>query len=225
MFNLISKIQNILVKKQENDLDLLKYKDLRITSRPTELEQKIPFKYFILPKPPANSSQKTKQELDELIKINAGRDIKTDTTIIQIDEDPSIIYRYFLKRQKLVFNKKLFDSLYDVLFNIVFDLKLHFNRPRPNQIAEFYGLKIDVLQTDTHQTPSYPSGHVAYATLAEMVITEEYPEFTDEVQALTDKVAFARVKQGVHFQSDNEASMKLVRTIYNDLKKYVTETK
>jgi len=225
MFNLISKIQNIIVKKQANDLDLLKYKDLRITSRPTELEQKIPFKYFILPKPPANSSQKTKQELDELIKINAGRDIKTDTTIIQIDEDPSIIYRYFLKRQKLVFNKKLFDSLYDVLFNIVFDLKLHFNRPRPNQIAEFYGLKIDVLQTDTHQTPSYPSGHVAYATLAEMVITEEYPEFTDEVQALTDKVAFARVKQGVHFQSDNEASMKLVRTIYNDLKKYVTETK
>lgn len=225
MFNLISKIQNILVQKQENDLDLLKYKDLRITSRPTELEQKIPFKYFILPKPPANSSQKTKQELDELIKINAGRDIKTDTTIIQIDEDPSIIYRYFLKRQKLVFNKKLFDSLYDVLFNIVFDLKLHFNRPRPNQIAEFYGLKIDVLQTDTHQTPSYPSGHVAYAALAEMVITEEYPEFTDEVQALTDKVAFARVKQGVHFQSDNEASMKLVRTIYNDLKKYATETK
>ena len=44
-------------------------------------------------------------------------------------------------------------------------LKYYFNRPRPEQIAPYYEYRINVMYTETHHTPSYPSGHTIYAEL------------------------------------------------------------
>lgn len=221
MFSLIKSIQSIIANNKHQKLKNLKYKDLLIYGRPTELEKVLPFNYFVIETPAANDSQETKKDLEKTIDANSTRNPKTDITVLAIDEDPKIMHVSFAKNKKIVFDNHKFEVMYNVLYDILKDLKYYFNRPRPNQIAEFYGTNLNVLNTKTHHTPSYPSGHVAYAALAEMIIAEEYPEYTDELQELTNKVSFARMKQGVHFESDNIASIQLVRTIYNDLKNYV----
>lgn len=220
MFHIISTIQDILLSNKKHKLQDLKYKDLRYHTRPTELEKQLPFNYFIVDTPPSNDSDLTKKELDEVISTNLTRNPTTDQTVLAIDKDPLVLYKSLLQNKKLIFPQKQFDIMYHILYDIVMDLKFYYNRPRPNQIAEFYGININVLNTGTHSTPSYPSGHVAYAKLAELLIKDTYPDLDEETEKLTEKVAYARIKQGVHFSSDNLASHTLVSAIYQDLNKY-----
>lgn len=220
MFKLISNIQDILLQKKDKALNNLGYKNLRFHSRPTELEQVLSFNYFIIDTPPSNNSITTKKELDEVIRLSNSRNQDTEQTILLIDKDPLVLYKAFLKTKNLVFPKEKFDTMYHLLYNIIMDIKLYYNRPRPNQISEFYSIDINVLHTDTHATPSYPSGHVAYAKLAELVIKETYPDLDGQIEKLTEKVGYARIKQGIHFKSDIDASLVLVPSIYNELKKY-----
>ena len=43
-------------------------------------------------------------------------------------------------------------------------------------MAHYYNIEINVLITDTHQTPAYPSGHTMYAELAAHMLSDMYPE-------------------------------------------------
>lgn len=218
MFRLISSIQDFLVQKKRNFLKELKYKDLRHHERPTDLEKKIPFNYFIIPDPDTNDSKKVKTELDAVVLASNNRTKEIENTILLIDKDPLIIYKSFLDKQNLIFPQAQFESLYHILYDIVLDLKYYYNRPRPNQIAEFYNIDINILNTQTHSTPSYPSGHSAYAKLAELLIKDVYPDInTNKLNELTKKVGLARIKQGIHFESDVLAAELLVSTIYSSL--------
>jgi acid phosphatase (class A) len=217
MFHIIAAIQDILLDNKKKKFHDLKYKNFRYSKRPTELEKKIPFNYFVIDQPPNNESDLTKQELDEVFSSSQNRNKEIEETILLIDKDPLIIYKHFLKVKNLEFPQQKFDEMYDILYDIIKDLKIYFNRPRPNQIAEFYNLNINVLNTHTHDTPSYPSGHVAYAKLAELLIKDTYPNLDGDLIKITEKVKLARIKQGVHFPSDNEASEKLVTMIYKSL--------
>lgn len=225
MFSLIKKIQDILVNKKQTELDNLVYKNYTYRDRPTELEAKLPFEYVdVISGPPANTSEVTKKEIQYLIKETNNMPPHVVKTILLIDKDPLIIYKNVLKQHELDFPQEEFDILYTVLYDIVMDLKILFNRPRPNQIAEFYNLNIDVISTDTHRTPSYPSGHVAYAALAEQLLTMKFPHLKNALEEVTRKVMLARVKQGVHFPSDNNAALLLVKNIFDDLLQYTKGT-
>lgn len=219
MFKLISSIQDMLLKNKSKNLHNLTYKNLTNYQKPDIL----PFDYFVLNPPPANNSEQTKKELDEVVDETLVRNETSINTILSIDKDPLIIYRTFFANNKMNFPEEEFTKLYNVLYGIIKELKLFYNRPRPNQIAEFYDINIDVINTKTHSTPSYPSGHVAYAKLAELLVSEIYPEYSARFSSFTDKVSQARIKQGVHFRSDNEASIKLVNAIYPKLKELSNE--
>lgn len=219
MFKIISNIQDILLNNKIKKLHALTYKNLTNYSKPDIL----PFDYFILDPPPANDSVQTKNELDEVIAQTLSRNETSIETILAIDKDSLIIYKSFFAKKQLDFPEEKFRKLYDVLHSIIKELKLFYNRPRPNQIAEFYNTNIDVLNTKTHSTPSYPSGHVAYAKLAELFASEIYPDYVTQFQSFTEKVSQARIKQGVHFRSDNEASIKLLDAIYPKLKELSDE--
>lgn len=212
---MIRSVQNLLLhNKKQQQLKLLTYKNLRNYKKPNPI---LPFDYFILSPPPANDSQTTKNELDEVILSASNRSKQAETTILAIDTDPLIIFSSILNTKKLEFPQYKFNVMYDILYSILKELKLFYNRPRPNQIAEFYDLRVNVLHTNSHSTPAYPSGHTAYAKLAELLCIKLFPELTDELRAATKKVGQARVKQGVHFPSDNIASEYLVENIYDQL--------
>ena len=84
-------------------------------------------------------------------------------------------------------------------------------------MAKIYGLTINVIETDTHHTPSYPSGHTVYARLAANLILKSNPEFQYELDLIVSKSAHARVLQGVHYPSDNKASIIFTDYIFKKL--------
>lgn len=62
--------------------------------------------------------------------------------------------------------------------------------------------------TDTHDTASYPSGHTVYSKLVANILQNLFPQISSaELDSIVHKTGVARVKQGVHYPSDNEASI------------------
>lgn len=217
MSELLSAIQEILLNQKINELRDLKYKNLISYTKP----KPEPFDYFVIDSPPSNESDQTKNELNSVISLSNKRTEQDILNILYIDKDPLYLYTEFLNRHELSFPIDSFSQLYTILHPIIKELKLFFNRPRPNQIAEFYDLDVDVLHTKTHATASYPSGHVAYAKLAELVSIDHFPQYIDYFRSFTAKVGLARMQQGVHFISDNEASIRLVSKIFPKLKQAI----
>mgnify|MGYP003335267724 CR=1 FL=1 len=218
MSSLLNAIHKALLDNKRKKLQELQYQNLRFYTKPTPQ----PFNYFILPRFPSNDSEQTKQELDLVVTETKKRTEQDIQDILLIDKDPLILYMNLLDQYGLRFPTQLFLDLYDILNPIIKELKLYFNRPRPNQIAEFYNINIDVITTKTHHTASYPSGHVAYAKLAEMTAKQLYPDHAEHLEKLTEKVGLARTQQGVHFSSDNNASVQLVSKIYPNLLELVS---
>ena len=68
-------------------------------------------------------------------------------------------------------------------------------------------------KTGTAATPSYPSGHTAAAYFAAEIASYYKPELGKEFLNLANIVALSRIKEGVHFPSDNEYAIKLAKEV------------
>jgi acid phosphatase (class A) len=214
MSRLLRSIQDILYQQKLEKLQNLTYKNLLQYNKP----KPEPFDYFVLENPPANDSIQTRTELENIVKLTESRTEQQLQEILLIDKDPIFLYIDFLKQFNLEYPLEQLDRLYIYLYKMITELKLFYNRPRPNQIAEYYGIDIDIIKTKSHETPAYPSGHTAYAKLAELIAIEYFPQYKNTFLKFTKKVADSRVLQGVHFPSDNIASITFVNTIYTKLK-------
>ena len=90
---------------------------------------------------------------------------------------------------------------------------MHYGRPRPYQIAEYYGIDLDYnkdIQHGAAHAPSYPSGHTLSAYFAARVLSFIDPTYEDQLKEKAVMVADSRIVEGVHFRSDNMFSFYLV---------------
>ena len=62
----------------------------------------------------------------------------------------------------------------------IMELKYKYQRPRPHQIADFYGINLNGVDLDSMKTPSYPSGHATQGYLLGMIYSERYPQYNEE---------------------------------------------
>ena len=86
-------------------------------------------------------------------------------------------------------------------------------------MAKYYDIPIEVIVTDTHHTAAYPSGHTVYSSLIARILKHHYPIIDQrKLDILIANTAKARVLQGVHFPSDNQASVELTKVLFNKLK-------
>lgn len=168
--------------------------------------------------PPSNSSEITKRELKYLSDISSSLTIKKKNLIRLVDKDPFDLFVPILKKNQLKFNKENLDKVWNIASDVITNLKIKFNRPRPEQLAPAYGLKINVTQTDTHQTPAYPSGHTSYAAFCAYLLADTYPKHSSSFFAQVGVAGYARCIQGVHYPSDNEAAMTISGVLWEDLK-------
>lgn len=183
-----------------------------------EISQLIDFDYkSILYGPAKNSSISTLEELIYISKTTHNRTDKDIEFVNKIDKNPAALVIDFCKNKNIIFPKTDFNNLYKIIKPLILNTKYYFNRPRPDQLARFYGLTINIIETDTHHTPSYPSGHTVYARLAANLILKSNPEFRYELEQIVDKSAYARVLQGVHYPSDNKASIIFTDYIFKKL--------
>jgi hypothetical protein len=177
---------------------------------------------LVLMPPPTNTSQTTLREI-KLVKDaveKCKKDPDFEKFVLEFDDTP---WRPFERRllkngfsQDRIDRMKFhFDETWQECKNLVKTFKHHFNRPRPEQIAPFFGIEIDVLETTTHQTPAYPSGHVVIAYLMNKIVEEDGG--SPCCQDLVGLMGAARIGQGVHYPSDNAAGAKLGEFMWKQL--------
>lgn len=219
--SLINKVASIIDNKAE--LENLAYMPNKISYDDNLAILDIDLK-SIIPKPPKNNSITTVKELKEVAKATLNRSTKELDLIYTVDKEPLDLFYNFLSKRQLTFPKGTFDDYYNILEQYVFALKYYYNRARPEQLAPYYNLDINVLYTDTHHTASYPSGHTMYAELAAYIASETYPEYRYDFFKLSKYCGLARILQGVHYPSDNKASLIAVKKLYPLIRGYY-ETK
>lgn len=171
----------------------------------------------ILNPPPENTSYTVKKELDLISYSTLNRTNDDYDLIFRMDADIDSFYERFLKSQNLKYPKRYIDLFYDIVEPILMNTKSYWNRPRPFQLAKLYGINIEMIVTDTIHTASYPSGHTVYSKLVANILSDIYPKLADSFVNLAKKTGIARIKQGVHYHSDNVASFKFSDFVYKKL--------
>jgi hypothetical protein len=172
----------------------------------------------VLPYPPKNSSETTRKEIEFLARVTERLSVKDRGLVLLVDDDPFLLYKHFLNKHGLSFDKSDFDKVWNVAYPIIMNLKYKFNRPRPYQIDNVFGLKVNVEETETHQTPAYPSGHTCYAAFYAYLLSDMYPEYSSFFFNQVGVAGYARTLQGVHYPSDNEAAMTISGAIWQDIR-------
>lgn len=214
--NILSQIK---YAKKTDILDALSYYD-HFTEHPNPDIVDFDWK-TILKKPANNSSKNTYSELVEVYNKSKSRSKEELGLIKNIDYNANYFLYKFLDKVNIKFPIDEFQELYSIIKPVLKNVKNYFNRARPHQLAKFYELEINVWVSDTHHTPSYPSGHTLYTRLGCNIVADKFPNLRNELDKITSITANCRVAQGVHYPSDNRASIILTDNIYKKLKEKI----
>jgi len=183
-------------------------------------------KSFVLPVPPANSSDRTRGELEYLKGLIPQRkkhqkEIQ-DEVLTKRFKWGEFTYEELTKGEKFKHTSKLILATYQELGVVVFVFKQRFNRVRPSVLAEKYGSKLGTLvKIPGH--PAYPSGHATGAFTLAYILQELDPANAETYRKDALRIARNREIGGLHYPSDTEAGRLLARQIADSLlesKKY-----
>jgi hypothetical protein len=204
---------NLALKHQK--ISELTY-DSVVTEKPMSDLVDFDFKKILEP-PPANTSHIVQKEL-RIISEQTSRKTNDDYDLIfRIDADTDSFYVRLLKSYKLEYPERYINLFYDIVEPILLNTKSYWNRPRPIQLAKFYNIDIEQIVTDTIHTAAYPSGHTVYSRLVRNILVDLHPNLSQNFDMIVEKTAEARIKQGVHYPSDNQASFVFSDYVYRKL--------
>ena len=94
------------------------------------------------------------------------------------------------------------------------ELKYHFNRPRPYQLAKHYDIKLGENILESMKTPSYPSGHSAQGILVGKVLQTKLPINTNAFIEAGKRISYSRNIGGAHYPSDSEMGENIGSRMY-----------
>jgi len=172
----------------------------------------------ILKAPRDNSSSDTIKELHLISKVTSSRNQKDIELIHNIDQDIHQPFINLLKQYNLKYPQNYIQSFYDIVKPVLLNTKSYWNRPRPKQLADMYDIDIKIILTDTIHSASYPSGHTVYSSLVANILRDIYPQIVKkELDNIVLQTAKARVLQGVHYPTDNKASIIFSKFIFDNL--------
>lgn len=206
----------------QNEIENLRYSNDKYDFEKIDFLTEKEWKSF-LPEPPSNKSISTQKDLLEIHSLTSQRTKKQTDLIMKIDHRVESIFLPELEKFNLEYPKDIVKQFWNVYYPIVTNIKYHFNRARTWQLAPKYGMVIDIIVSESAETPSYPSGHSTYAYILENILSEMYPIHKSMFSSLAETVGWARKTQGVHFQSDIDAAKKLTNIIYPKIRDYLIQ--
>lgn len=199
------------------NIDNITYNSVYVEVPIPDIAKNIDWK-TILTNPPSNSSKTTIKELESIRKLTSNRSSKDLELIYSIDTDIDSFFISLLSKYNLEYPQEYINEFYSIVSPILKNIKSFWNRPRPYQLADYYNIPINMIVTQTHDTPAYPSGHTVYSRLVANILHDMFPKIsTMELDSIVKITGFARVLQGVHYQSDNEASIIFTDYVFNIL--------
>jgi hypothetical protein len=93
-------------------------------------------------------------------------------------------------------------QIHDDVMPFLIKLKYHFQRLRPYQLSHNLNMRLYVFESETADTPSYPSGHTIQSKLYADVLGNKYPRYYKQLQGLADDISESRLSMGLHYPSD-----------------------
>ena len=169
-------------------------------------EFEVPEKSF-----PGNASKQTLEELKYLVTQEG------DDESIKEHDDVAKVFKQKHKELGLEFSKDEAKDLLRQSAKYIMELKYKYNRPRPHQLAEFYGLDVSKFNLESMKTPSFPSGHATQGYLLGKIYSERYPEHKEEFMELGEDVAESRIKARAHYPSDKKFGIELAEKLFDNL--------
>ncbi len=191
-----------------------------LTLPPTYL--KLPPSAFLLPEPPQNSSERTRAELDELLRLQATA--RTPEAVARARELAGVFYRVSVQpgdpdwprmRSNLFrtgaglgesFGPEALPKTADLMARVwsdslfyIWSLKFRYNRIRPHRLEP----QLEALEDANF--PAYPSGHASNSYVAALVFSELLPEHCPLFLENAAELAYSREVLGVHYPSDSSA--------------------
>ncbi|WP_291035241.1 phosphatase PAP2 family protein [Dyadobacter sp. 50-39] len=179
-------------------------------------------------KPPANSSDQTRNELDHLLALQMDR---TPQQVKRVEFLGAI--GYWPSTELLPNHPEYAQNLKDLFFEgseilgntctadqyprtatllkgimrdmriMEFTIKYHYNRPRP------YHLEPTLKPLTRIGSPSFASGHTLWAFLQAYTWSELLPQRRNEFIKLAEEIRRSREILGIHYPSDNEAARQI----------------
>jgi hypothetical protein len=98
------------------------------------------------------------------------------------------------------------------IINIIFAYKYIYNRARPSQVASDIINKKNgtLLNSETADTPSYPSGHAFQAYYLAKILSKKFPNKKEQLMELAKRIGDIRIIAGLHYPSDRDFAYWLV---------------
>lgn len=108
---------------------------------------------------------------------------------------------------------------------LVLKEKIYHNRPRPKEVARLLRMDFKAQPSQTDNSPSYPSGHMACARLMAHVLSENFPHKESSFLKMADLVGQSRVDGGLHFPSDIQGGALWADLLWNSARRRGLRTK
>jgi hypothetical protein len=156
---------------------------------------------------PLNDSELTKEELNEVVEgISLLENPENELFLKRYNSyDRSLIQTLVsIFKQKGVDVEEICEKIFSDINPLIAKLKVHFNRPRPYQLANYYKLNLFPFDSFSANSPSFPSGHTVQSYVMLNVIGSMYPTQYKFCKSIIDDVAESRVNLGLHYPSDND---------------------
>ena len=169
---------------------------------------------LVLPRrfPPENDSSLTLKEVKELSKI------KPNEKFVESGDDIKKAFLPLIEKYELNITEKFLSQILKESGKFIMSLKYQHNRPRPYQIAEFYGIDLNGTTLDSMKTPSYPSGHAVQGYLIGEYLSYKDPTHSDEYQGVGEDIAHSRIVAKAHYPSDKAYGKTIARALFKGMK-------
>lgn len=205
---------------------ITKLANLKHTGKTKEVDQKELGELFdtsildeIDIEPPAsNDSTKTVNEVKGMIRNIDSLTKEQKTNYHLTDEDTSYFIKEYMSNEDLPYEQEDIEKITDSARHIGRHFKNKFMRPRPYVLAEALELDMDYFDTDTAQSPAYPSNHALQARVVANYYASLYPEHRNRLLQAAELSGQGRVDAGIHYPSDKMAGYKLADKAMNYFK-------
>ena len=178
--------------------DKVEEKHQKTIDMKTELisdEMRIPYKPF-----PENASRKTRGELQWLMDYNES---SIDENYVKEGDNVIKVYEKYCEEHNLEFDKKYYKQILKESGKTILSLKYYYNRPRPKQLADYYGMEeFQDVELSSMKTPSYPSGHSTQGHLVAELLGRKYPQHYCGLKECAQLISKSRLMARAHYPSD-----------------------
>ena len=161
---------------------------------------------------PKNASMQTYSELTFL------RDLPEDKEFVKKHDDIEGVFKEVCRDYNVEYPEELVNELLKSSAGIILDLKYHYNRPRPKQLAKEYEMSIGGMELESMSSPSYPSGHSTQGFLIGKMLQTKLSITTDAFLQAGKRISYSRNLARAHYPSDSRMGEELGTAMYSYLK-------